>query len=249
MRLLARASAPFVYLLSVSTEALLNPLLRLLRIRPQEDGAQPLSAEEMRTIVLESSHILPKKHASILLNLFDLGDLTVQDVMLPRTRIESITLETSPEDLVRQISTAYHMRLPVFGNHEGDLLGVLHLRKALGLLATGSLDRQAIEELVTEAYFIPASTPALAQLQFFQERKEHIALVVDEYGELMGLVTLEDIIEEIIGKFTTRCPSANAPPVLGRRRHRDADGAMQVREVQSRTRPGTCRRRPKRSTA
>jgi Mg2+/Co2+ transporter CorB len=151
--------------------------------------------------------------------------------MLPRTRIESIMLEVPPEDLVRQISTAYHMRLPVFATHEGELLGVLHLRKALGLLATGSLDRQAIEELVTEAYFVPASTPVLAQLQFFQERKEHIALVVDEYGELMGLVTLEDIIEEIIGKFTTSLPSATPALSWDADGTATADGAMQVREV------------------
>ena len=231
MRILAIASAPFVHLLSVSTDALLKPLLGLLGIGGSDAGQEPLSAEELRTIVLESSKVLPKKHVSILLNLFDLGELTVQDVMLPRTRIESITLEVPPEDLVRQISTAYHMRLPVFGNHEGELLGVLHLRKALGLLAAGTLDRQAIEELVAEPYFIPASTPALAQLQFFQERKEHIALVVDEYGELMGLVTLEDIIEEIIGKFTTSLPSA--APALSWDEDGAAmtDGATPIREV------------------
>jgi Mg2+/Co2+ transporter CorB len=209
-----------------------GPLLWILRVRPEEHAEAPkLSPEEIRTLVLESSSFMPKKHLSILLNLFDLGELTVQDVMLPRTRIESIMLEVPPEDLVRQISTAYHMRLPVFTTHEGELLGVLHLRKALGLLATGSLDRQAIEELVTEAYFVPASTPVLAQLQFFQERKEHIALVVDEYGELMGLVTLEDIIEEIIGKFTTSLPSATPALSWDADGAATADGAMQVREV------------------
>ncbi|MSQ63504.1 MAG: DUF21 domain-containing protein [Betaproteobacteria bacterium] len=209
-----------------------GPLLWILRVRPEEHAEAPkLSPEEIRTLVLESSSFMPKKHLSILLNLFDLGELTVQDVMLPRTRIESIMLEVPPEDLVRQISTAYHMRLPVFATHEGELLGVLHLRKALGLLATGSLDRQAIEELVTEAYFVPASTPILAQLQFFQERKEHIALVVDEYGELMGLVTLEDIIEEIIGKFTTSLPSATPALSWDADGAATADGAMQVREV------------------
>jgi Mg2+/Co2+ transporter CorB len=108
---------------------------------------------------------------------------------------------------------------------------VLHLRKALGLLAAGSLNRQAIEDLVAEAYFVPGSTPALSQLQFFQERKEHIALVVDEYGELMGLVTLEDIIEEIIGKFTTSLPSAAPALSWGDDGAATADGAMQVREV------------------
>jgi len=231
MRVLALVSAPFVHLLSRSTDGLLKPLLELLGIGGQEAGQEPLSPEELRTIVLESSKVLPKKHVSILLNLFDLGDLTVQDIMLPRTRIESITLEAPLEDLVRQISTADHMRLPVFRDHEGELLGVLHLRKALGLLASGALDKRAIEELVTEPYFVPASTPVLAQLQYFQERKEHIALVVDEYGELLGLVTLEDIIEEIIGKFTTSLPSIAPALAWGADGTATAEGATPVREV------------------
>jgi len=233
--LLAYALRPTMRILEPASwfvNLFVRPLLWILRVRPEEHAEAPkLTPEEIRTLVLESSSFMPKKHLSILLNLFDLGELTVQDAMLPRTRIESIMLEVPPEDLVRQISTAYHMRLPVFANHEGELLGVLHLRKALGLLATGSVDRQAIEELVTDAYFVPASTPALTQLQFFQERKEHIALVVDEYGELMGLITLEDIIEEIIGKFTTSLPSAAPALSWDADGAATADGAMQVREV------------------
>ncbi|HUN70451.1 MAG TPA: CNNM domain-containing protein [Burkholderiales bacterium] len=233
--LLAYALRPTMRLLAPASwfvNMFVRPLLWILRVHPETTAEAPkLSPEEIRTLVLESSSFMPKKHRSILLNLFDLGELTVQDVMLPRTRIESITLEGPPEELVRQISTAYHMRLPVFTNHEGDLLGVLHLRKALGLLAAGTLDRQAIEELVTEAYFVPASTPVLAQLQFFQERKEHVALVVDEYGELMGLVALEDIIEEIIGKFTTSLPSAVPALSWDEDGAATTDGTMAVREV------------------
>ena len=209
-----------------------RPLLWALRVTPDPEAeAQKLSPEEIRTLVLESSSFMPKKHVSILLNLFDLGDLTVQDVMVPRPRIESLVLEEPLEDLMRKLSTAYHMRLPVFRDHEGELVGVLHLRKALGLLAAGGLDKRSIEELVAEPYFVPASTPALAQLQYLQERKEHIALVVDEYGELMGLVTVEDIIEEIIGKFTTSLPSV--APLLSWDEDGSAlaDGAMPVREV------------------
>jgi Mg2+/Co2+ transporter CorB len=233
--LLAYALRPTMRLLQPASwfvNIFVRPLLWILRVRPEEHTEAPkLSPEEIRTLVLESSSFMPKKHLSILLNLFDLGELTVQDVMLPRTRIEAITLEATPEELVHQISTAYHMRLPVYANHEGELLGVLHLRKALGLLAAGTLNRQAIEELVAEAYFVPASTPALAQLQFFQERKEHIALVVDEYGELMGLVTLEDIIEEIIGKFTTSLPSPTPALSWDEDGAATTDGATAVREV------------------
>ena len=231
MRMLARVSAPFVHLLSASTEALLKPLLRLLRIRPQEDGAQPLSPEEIRTIVLESSHVLPKKHASILLNLFELGDITVHDVMLPRAKIEAIRLDDDMEAIARQLTTSYYRELPVFRGGSDEIAGVLHLRKVLGLLFAGTLDRKGIEEVLDEPYFVPASTPAIAQLQYFQDKRERIGLVVDEYGELMGLVTLEGIVEEIIGKFTTSLPSASPALYWDAEGAATADGAMQVREV------------------
>jgi Mg2+/Co2+ transporter CorB len=231
MRVLAMISAPFVHLLSGSTNALLRPLLKLLRIEPQEPGAQALSAEEIRTIILESSHFLPKKHVSILLNMFDVRDMTVQDVMLPRTRIESVCLEEGMETVSRQLATAHHMRLPVFRDHEGDLAGVLHLRKILGPLHAGPLDEAALLEVLDEPYFVPATTPVLAQIQYFQENKERIALVVDEYGELLGLVTLEDIVEEIIGKFTTSLPSAAALLAWDAEGAATAEGTMPVREV------------------
>jgi len=231
MRALARISAPFVHLLSASTDALLKPLLRLLRIRPQEDGAQPLSAEEIRTIVLESSHILPNKHRSILLNLFDINEITVQDVMVPRAKIEAIRLDDDMDSTARQLTTSYHRELPVFRGSGDEIAGVLNLRKVLGLLFSGALDRKAIEDLLDEPYFVPATTPAIAQLQYFQEKRERIGLVVDEYGELMGLVTLEGIMEEIIGKFTTSLPSASPALSWGSDGSATADGAMAVREV------------------
>jgi Mg2+/Co2+ transporter CorB len=231
MRILAVVSAPFVHLLSWSTNTLLKPLLRLLRISLQEGGSQALSAEEIRTIVLESSNFLPKKHVSILLNMFDVTDMTVQDIMLPRTRIESVCLENGMETVSRQLATSHHMRLPVFSNHEGDLAGVLHLRKILSALYAGSLDEQALLEVLDDPYYVPATTPVLTQIQYFQENKERIALVVDEYGELMGLVTLEDIIEEIIGKFTTSLPSAAPLLAWDAEGAATAEGTMPVREV------------------
>jgi Mg2+/Co2+ transporter CorB len=174
---------------------------------------------------------MPKKHVSILLNLFELGNITVQDIMVPRARIESFRLEDDLDAIARQLTTSYHMRLPVFRDGQGDVIGVLHLRKVLGLLHTRALDRQALEELLTEPYFVPASTPVLAQLQYFQENRERIALVVDEYGELMGLVALEDIIEEIIGKFTTTLPSAAPALAWDEDGVAIVDGTASVREV------------------
>jgi Mg2+/Co2+ transporter CorB len=231
MHALALASAPFVHLLSASTRALLNPLMRALGIHPEDGGAaQALSPEEIRTIILESSKALPKKHLSILLNLFDLSAITVQDIMLPRARIESIRLDEDMPTVARHLATSYHMRLPVFRDARGDVLGVLHLRKVLSPLLAGTLDKPQIEALLVPPYFVPASTPVFVQLQYFQENEEHIALVVDEYGELMGLVTLEDIIEEIIGKFTTSLPTAHAL-AWGEDGSASVDGAAPVREV------------------
>jgi len=227
---LARLTAPFVHLLTLSTNAILNPLLAIGRMRRGESDAE-ISPEEVRTLLLEYSNLLPKKHVSILMNLFDVGDVTVQDIMIPRARIEAISLDEPMETISHQLATSYHMRLPVFRDAMGEVVGILHLRKVLGPLHAGVLDKASIESLLVEPYFVPAATPVLAQMQYFQEHKERIALVVDEYGELMGLVTLEDIIEEIIGKFTTSLPSATAALHWDEAGTASADGTLPVREL------------------
>ena len=209
-----------------------RPLLRLVGIRPGEDTDTPkLSPEEIRTLVLESSSFMPKKHLSILLNLFELGAISVQDVMVPRARIESICLEDGMETVSRQLATSHHMRLVVFRNHEGEIAGILHIRKILAALNASPLEQPALVEVLDEPYYVPATTSALAQMQYFQENRERLALVVDEYGELMGLVTLEDIIEEMIGKFTTTLPTAAGPLAWDENGTATADGAMPLREV------------------
>jgi Mg2+/Co2+ transporter CorB len=227
---LARISAPFVVLLSVSTDAVLKPLLRLLRLRGA-DAEGEMSPEEVRMILLEYSNILPRKHVSILMNLFDLGAVTVQDIMLPRARIESIRLDDDIETIVRQLVTSYHQRLPVFRSALGEVVGVLPVKKVIAALPGGTLDKPTLEEMLNEPYFVPATTPLLAQMQYFQENEERIALVVDEYGELMGLVTLDDIIEEIIGKFTTSLPSAVPALAWDAGGTATAEGTTPVREV------------------
>ncbi len=206
MHSLARISAPFVHLLSASTDAILNPLLKLLRIRPQESGPQPLSAEEIRTIVLESSNFLPKKHLSILLNLFDLQAITVDDVMVPRNHIEAVDVDASLDVLRQQIATSHHRRLLVFRGNLDEVVGTLRARDVLNLVQNEELTKDKLRELMREPYFVPAGTPLFSQLQNFQEQQDRMSLVVDEYGELMGLVTLEDILEELIGEFTTQSP-------------------------------------------
>jgi Mg2+/Co2+ transporter CorB len=208
-----------------------RPLLRLFGIKPgQQTDAPKLSPDEIRTLVLESSTFMPKKHLAIVLNLFDIEAVTVQDIMVPRAKIESVKFDDPIETIIHQLGTAYHMRLPVFRDALGEVVGVLPLRRVLAPLRAGELDKEALESLLDEPYFVPATTPALSQIQYFQENQKRMALVVDEYGELMGLVTVEDIIEEIIGKFTTTLPSA-APLAWDDDGSASADGAMPVREV------------------
>jgi Mg2+/Co2+ transporter CorB len=209
-----------------------RPLLLAIGIRPEENSRlEKLSPEEIRTLVLESSSFMPKKHFSILMNLFDVGAVTVQDIMVPRARIESLNLDDDMDDIVRQLVTSYHQRLPVFRSALGDVVGVLHLKKVIAALPTRTLDKPTLESLLAEPYFVPATTPVLSQMQYFQENRERMALVVDEYGELMGLITLEDIIEEIIGKFTTSAPSAGPALAWDASGAATAEGTMPVREV------------------
>jgi len=181
-------------------------LLWLLRIPTEQNAQQRLSIEELRMLVLESGQFMPKKHQSILVNLFDLEAITVEDVMTPRAQIEAVDLEASAENLLAQLTTAYHTRLVAYRGELGNLAGILHLRKVMHLLRAEEFNRKALAELIAKPYFVPTGTHVFAQLQYFQENRQRMALVVDEYGELQGLVTLEDIIEEIIGEFTTTAP-------------------------------------------
>jgi len=182
-------------------------LLRIMRIRPTHGQEMRLSPEELRALVLEHSRYLPKKHQTIVSNLFDLEHFTVNDIMVPRARIESVDLNESEEEIQRQLATSHHTRLMAYRGEPGNVVGLIHMRRAFAALHDGTLDKEALIAGVRPPYFVPASTPALTQLQYFQERRERVAIVVDEYGELLGLVTLEDIVEEFIGEFTTGSPT------------------------------------------
>jgi Mg2+/Co2+ transporter CorB len=209
-----------------------RPLLLIIGIRPEENTQlEKLSPEEIRTLVLESSTFMPKKHFSILMNLFDIGAVTVQDIMVPRAKIESIKLDDDMDTIVHQLVTSYHQRVPVFRSALGEVVGVLQIKKVVAALPTGTLDKPTLEQILNEPYFVPSTTPVLAQMQYFQENQERMGLVVDEYGELMGLLTLEDIIEEIIGKFTTSLPSAGPALAWDAAGTASAEGTTPVREV------------------
>jgi Mg2+/Co2+ transporter CorB len=203
---LLRLAYPLVWFFNL----FVNGILSLFRLRPQSPQAHPLSTEELRTLVLEGGNFLPQKHQNMLLNLFDLQSITVEDVMIPRSQMEALDIEAPAEQLHRQIATCNHTRLPVYKGRLDEILGVVHVRKVLNLSEGRQIDADAIREIMRDPYFIPLGTPLLTQLQNFQEHQDRIGLVVDEYGELMGLVTIEDIIEEIIGEFTTQSPMQTA---------------------------------------
>ena len=183
-------------------------ILRLLRIRQPEPGqGNSLGLEELRTIVLESSGRMPREHHRILMNMLELEDITVDDVMTPRNQIEAIDIEDDPERLRQQISTSHHTRLIVQQGSPDTLLGVLHVRRVLHALTGDELNPETLKENLEAPYFVPAGTPLFTQLRNFQRGRRRLALVVDEYGELQGLVTLEDLLEEMVGEFTTQAPS------------------------------------------
>ena len=182
-------------------------LLWLFRLKPHEVEETPLSNEELRTLVMEGGHYIPAKHRNILGNLFELEDITVDDVMTPRAQIEAIDLDAPIEEIRERLATTNHTRLPMCSGSLDNVIGILHIRKVLHQTRNGDLSRETLREILREPYFIPEGTPLFTQLQNFQESHRRLGLVVDEYGEMQGLLTLEDILEEIVGEFTSNSPT------------------------------------------
>jgi Mg2+/Co2+ transporter CorB len=199
---LMRVARPLIWFVNLFATG----ILRVLHINTKGARDQRLSTEELRTIVLEAGSFMPTKHRSILLNLFDLENISVDDVMIPRRRIEALDFDAPFEQILHQLETCYHNKLIVYQGDIDRVLGVLHVRKTLSALHNQELERDTLRDLLAEPYFVPSGTPVFQQLQYFQESRHRIALVVDEYGELQGLLTPEDIIEELIGEFTTSIP-------------------------------------------
>ena len=156
------------------------------------------------------------------INLFDLEHVTAADVMTPRGEIEAIDLAAPIEDIKTQLSTSYHTRVVAYEAEPGNVVGILHQRRLLADAFAGDINESVLRAHLTEPYYVPAATPIYTQLQFFQESRQRFGLVVDEYGEIQGLITLEDIIEELVGKFTTRQADMGTPLVW------DADGTVLV---------------------
>jgi len=226
---LLKATNPVVSSINV----LVDGLLRLLRLKQTgSHDPKPLSQDELRAIVMESSHSIPDRHRDILLNLFELEQVTVEDIMVPRGAMEALNLEADPELIRSQLSTSFHRRLPVYAGDLSNILGILPLRRLMTQAMSGeTLDIEVLQGQLVEPYFIPAGTGIYAQLQFFQENRQRLGLVVDEYGEIQGLVTLEDIVEELIGKFTTSTPGGSAGLNWDEEGSAMVEGSRSLREI------------------
>ena len=206
LRPLMAISQPLIWFVNLFVSAMLS----MLRIRRSNPDEQRVSPEELRSIVLEGGTFIPQKHKTILLNLLDLENISVEDIMTPRAQIEALNLAVPVAEIKHQLTTCYHNKLPVYEGEINHIAGILHVRHAVALLnEEEELTVQHFRDLLSTPYFIPEDTSALAQLQYFQENKERLGIIVDEYGEVQGLVTLDDIIEELIGEFTTSVPGAS----------------------------------------
>lgn len=200
-----------------------NLLFRILGISAEKASHYDLNTEELRIVVNEAGTVIPQRHQQMLLNILDLEKITVEDIMIPRNEIVGIDMQDDWDSIVTQIAESQHTKLPVYEGDINHINGFLHLRKALRLFQKPETsNKESLRALVREAYFVPEGTPLNTQLLHFQREKRRIGLVVDEYGDIMGLITLEDLLEEIVGEFTTD-PAAQNVDI-----HRLDDGSYLV---------------------
>jgi Mg2+/Co2+ transporter CorB len=225
---LLRLAYPVVWFVNLFVAS----LLRLTGLK-RRSGAESssMTADELRAIVLESGTFIPAQHRSILLNLFELEHVSAEDIMTPRGDIEAIDIAAPLDDIKQQLGTSYHTRVVVYQDDPGNVIGILQLRRLMSHAFDDSITPEIIREALVEPYFVPAATPIYSQLQFFKDNRQRIGLVVDEYGEIQGLLTLEDIIEEIVGKFTTSTPGSTAGFIWNDDGAALVDGMASLREL------------------
>jgi len=200
-RALVLVARPVLWL----TNRLSYGVLRIFGVGKTSRANQALSSEELRTVVAEAGPLIPARHRQMLLSILDLGQVTVNDIMIPRQEISAIDVQENWDDILDQLRQTPHTRLPVYDGELDKLFGILHMKRVAHELARGTLTRDKLIEVASsrEPYFVPESTALTVQLTQFQRNRRRLAFVVNEYGDIEGLVTLEDILEEIVGEFTT----------------------------------------------
>ncbi|NLD14533.1 MAG: HlyC/CorC family transporter [Gammaproteobacteria bacterium] len=213
------------------TSAISNILIRMLGINPKERASDALSTEELRSVVREAGDDLPEERQEMLLGILDLERVTVNDVMIPRNEIIGIDLNDDLDHIVWQLRTTTHTRLPVYRDNVNQIIGVVHMRQIARLLTLNKLTHAVLEAACNEPYFIPEDTALSVQLLNFQKHKKRMGIVVDEYGDIEGLVTLEDILEEIVGELSDR-EQTEEPDILQQDEHSyEIDGSAYIREI------------------
>ncbi|MBI3777432.1 MAG: HlyC/CorC family transporter [Gammaproteobacteria bacterium] len=181
-----------------------NGLLRLIGVRVQARSADQVSPEELRAIIMEAGVLIPESHQDMLLAILDLEKVTVDEVMVPRGKIEGVNLDAEWDDIVTQITGSRYTRLPVYHGSLDNVTGMIHVRRVMNLMREGKLDRESLGQAIVEPYFIPSGTTLNTQLLNFRQVKRRVGLVVDEYGDIRGLVALDEILEEIVGDFSAQ---------------------------------------------
>lgn len=200
LALLLKLLYPVVWVVNIVS----NTLVRLLGFSSENNDSQnQLTPDELRTVVYESGGRIPRRRHGMLMNILDLERVTVDDILVPRHELVGIDIEDDLDEILLQISSAAHTRLPVYKHDVDNIVGIMHLRSTGKLIGIEELNKSALLQETSEPYFIPESTPLHTQLFNFQKKKERMAVVVDEYGAVKGIITLEDILEEIVGEFTT----------------------------------------------
>jgi Mg2+/Co2+ transporter CorB len=222
----------FLYPLVWLASTLSNALLRLFGVRVTSKTLDSLNTEELRTVVHEASGLIPAHHQAMLLSILDMEKVRVDHIMIPRNEVIGLNLDDSIEILTSKLENTQHTLLPVYKSDIDNIQGILHTRNIINLLATTkTLNEKSIRSAMDEPYFIPEGTTLHTQLLNFQRNKRRMALVVDEYGDVLGLVTLEDILEEIVGEFTTGVEKDNQPVRLQEDGSFLVDGSMSVRDL------------------
>ncbi|MDN6871828.1 HlyC/CorC family transporter [Pseudomonas citronellolis] len=215
---LQRLFSPLLWLMN----GVSNGILHLCGLDPAQRRSRPLNNDELRSVVSESSEKLSANRQDMLLSILDLEKITVNDLMVPRNEVQGIDLDDDVESIIGQLRNTTHTRLPVFRNDINQVEGIVHMRQIARLLTHNQLTKDSLRAACLEPYFIPESTPLATQLINFQKQKRRIGIVVDEYGEVIGIITLEDILEEIVGEFS------NADALRNPDIHPQADGTYVI---------------------
>lgn len=236
-RLAFAASLPLAILLKILyplvwlANAVVNNLLKLFRIKVWHRSIEPLTSDELRTVVNEASSRVPVQHQDMLLGILDLEKIHIDDIMVPRNEIVGIDLSHNWADILKLLTTSQYTRLPVYQDDINNTTGILHLRDALYLLAKNKLNRESLNQIIRPVYFVPEGTPLSTQLLNFRKEKIRLALIVDEYGDVQGLIAMEDILEEIVGEYTTDIAEENSNIIPQADGSFLVDGSAYIREI------------------